>query len=193
MAKARPITGLNPQDPTGKNARVITKVRLEDLYSWESFVDNPYNIAELHNMRIAAKRLRYTFEVFEDVLPVASKAVLKELVQLQEELGNLHDTDVMIALLRLCLGSHDTSTIPEAMHYNGNNQQRHEKSLVSADLIADLLDPTVAPSVEERYGLEHFLQSQEQLRNKQYDTFRQHWYALQARDFKRQVLEVLEI
>jgi hypothetical protein len=54
------------------------------------------------------------------------------------------------------------------------------------------LDPAVVPSVEERYGLEHFLQNQEQLRNKQYDAFRQHWYALQARDFKRQVLELLE-
>lgn len=192
MAKARPITGLNPQDPTGKNARMIAKVRLEDLYSWETFVDNPYNIAELHNMRIAAKRLRYTFEVFEDVLPVASKAVLKELVQLQEELGNLHDSDVMIALLRLCLGSQDTATIPEAERLNGN-KQAHKKSLVSPDLIADLLDPTVAPSVEERYGLEHFLQMQEQLRNQQYDAFRQHWYTLQARDFKRQVLEILEM
>ena len=190
MAKARPITGLNPQDPTGKNARMIARVRLEDLYSWESFVDNPYNIIELHNMRIAAKRLRYTFEVFEDVLPAASKAVLKELVQLQEELGDFHDSDVMIAMLRLCLSSHDTATIPETMHLNGNSQ--HVKSLVSAELIADLLDPRAAPSVEERYGMEHFLQSQEQLRAKQYEAFRQHWYALQARDFKRQVLEILE-
>ena len=192
MAKAKPITGLNPQDATGKNARMIAKVRLEELYSWENFVDNPYNIAELHNLRIAAKRLRYTFEVFEDALPVASKAVLKELVQLQEELGDFHDTDVMIALLRLCLGSHDTATIPEPVHLNGNKQHAHEKSLVSPELIAVLLDPTVAPSVEERYGLEHFLQNQEQLRNKQYDAFRQHWFALQARDFKRQVLEILE-
>jgi CHAD domain len=192
MAKARPITGLNPLDPTGKNARMIAKVRLEELYSWENFIDNPYNIAELHNMRIAAKRLRYTFEVFEDALPVASKAVLKELVQLQEELGEFHDSDVMIALLRLCLSSYDTATMPEAMHLNGNNQHAHEKSLVPTDLITDLVDANAAPSVEERYGLEHFLQSQEQLRTKQYEAVRQHWYALQARDFKRQVLELLE-
>src|SRR5438128_10665133 len=90
MAKAKPITGLDPQAPTGKNARIIAKVRLEDLYSWESYVDNPYNIRELHNMRIAAKRLRYTFEVFEDALPVAGKSIVKELVQLQDELGDFH-------------------------------------------------------------------------------------------------------
>jgi hypothetical protein len=192
MAKARPITGLNPQDATGKNARIIARVRLEDLYSWESYVDNPYNIVELHNMRIAAKRLRYTFEVFEDVLPIASKAVLKEIVQLQEELGDLHDSDVMIAMLRLCLGSHDTETQPEKVHLNGNDHHEHRKSLVSVELIADLLNPAVVPSVEERYGMEHFLLSQEQLREKRYEAFRQHWYALQAQDFKRQVLELLE-
>jgi hypothetical protein len=192
MAKARPITGLNPQDPTGKNAKLIAKVRLEDLYSWENFVDNPYNIVELHNMRIAAKRLRYTFEVFEDVLPVASKAVLKELVQLQEELGDFHDSDVMIALLRLCLGSQDTAMVPDTVQLNGNKQQPKEKSLVSSELVRDLVDPAVAPSVEERYGLEYFLQDQEKLRNKRYDAFRQHWFALQAQDFRRQVLEILE-
>src|SRR5574340_442980 len=192
MAKAKPITGLNPKDASGKNARVIARVRLEDLYSWEGYIDNSFNIAELHNMRIAAKRLRYTFEVFEDALPVASKTVLKELVQLQEELGDLHDSDVMIALLRLCLSSHDTATLPETMHLDGNDHRTHQKSLVSAELIADLLDPAAEPIVEERYGMEHFLLSQEQLREQRYEAFRQHWYALQARDFKRQVQEILE-
>ena len=192
MAKARPITGLNPQDATGKNAKLIAKVRLEDLYSWENFVDNPYNIVELHNMRIAAKRLRYTFEVFEDVLPVASKGVLKELVQLQEELGDFHDSDVMIALLRLCLGSQDTAMVPDTVQLNGNKQHPKEKSLVSSELVRDLVDPTVAPSVEERYGLEYFLQDQEKLRNKRYDAFRRHWFALEGQDFRRQVLEILE-
>ena len=78
-------------------------------------------------------------------------------------------------------------------HLNGNNQHAHEKSLVSAELITDLLDPTVAPTVEERFGLEHFLQSQEQLRTKQYEAFRQHWYGLQARDFKRQVTRTIGV
>ncbi len=192
MAKAKPIVGLNPQDPTGKNARLIAKVRLEELYSWESYVDNPYNIVELHNLRIAAKRLRYTFEVFEDALPVACKPIHEELVRIQDELGEFHDTDVMIALLRLCLGSHDAVMIPETVHLNGNEHSPKEKALVSPELVQELLDPAVAPSVEERYGLEHFLRDQEQLRNKQYDAFRQHWYELQARDFKRQILELLE-
>ncbi len=136
MAKARPITGLDPQAPTGKNARIIAKVRLEDLYSWESYVDNPFYIRELHNLRIAAKRLRYTLEVFEDVLPEASKSVVKELEQIQEELGSLHDSDVMIALLRLCLASQDSAAIPDHVQLDANKRNVEGKSLVSPEMAA---------------------------------------------------------
>src|SRR5712692_9667100 len=104
MAKARPITGLDAYAPTGKNARIIARIRLEDLYAWDSYVDSPLHIRELHNLRIAAKRLRYTLEIFEEVLPEACRAIIKELELIQEELGMFHDCDVMLALLRLCLG-----------------------------------------------------------------------------------------
>lgn len=192
MAKAKPITGLDPQAPTGKNARIIAKVRLEELYSWDAYVDNPYYIQELHNLRIAAKRLRYTLEVFEDVLPEACKRIVKELEQIQEELGALHDSDVMIALLRLCLGGQDSAMIPEQLHSDVKTQREKSKSLVAPELVAVVLDATVAPAAGERYGLEQFLQRQEQLREKQYTSFRQHWYTLQARDFRREILDILD-
>jgi CHAD domain-containing protein len=192
MAKAKPITGLDPQAPTGKNARLIAKERLEEMYTWDSYVDNPYHIQELHNLRIAAKRLRYTLEVFEDVLPEACKPIIKELEQIQEELGALHDSDVMIALLRLCLGSQDSAMHLEQLQSDGETQHREGKSLVSPELVAVLLEPTVAPSAGERYGLEQYLQIQEQLREKQYTAFRQHWYSLQARDFRCEILDILD-
>jgi CHAD domain len=192
MAKAKPITGLDPQAPTGKNARLIAKERLEEMYAWDSYVDNPYHIQELHNLRIAAKRLRYTLEVFEDVLPEACKPIIKELEQIQEELGALHDSDVMIALLRLCLGSQDSAMHLEQLQSDEETQHREGKSLVSPELVAVLLKPTVAPSAGERYGLEQYLQIQEQLREKQYTAFRQHWYSLQARDFRCEILDILD-
>jgi hypothetical protein len=192
MAKARPIPGLDPQAPTGKNARVIAKVRLEELYSWESSIDHPDNIRALHNLRIAAKRLRYTFEVFEEALPVACQPLHAEVVQVQDELGVLHDTGVMIALLRLCLGSRDSAPLAEIKQCKGNKPHPQEQALVALELVGNLLDPAVAPSADERSGLEQFLQRQLQVREEYYAAFRQHWDALQARDFKRQVLDVLE-
>src|SRR6266567_2509831 len=150
MAKARPIIGLDAYAPTGKNARIIAHTRLEDLYTWESYVDSPLHIRELHNLRIATKRLRYTLEIFEEVLPEACKPIIKELELIQEELGMFHDCDVMITLLRLCLGSQE-GTFSEV------EQAGKEEVELQPQLVARLTNQIVAPSTEERYGLEQLL------------------------------------
>ncbi len=192
MAKAKPITGLDPRAPTGKNARIIARVRLEEMFNWDRYVDNPYNIRELHDLRIAAKRLRYTLEIFEEVLPEASKSVVKELTQIQDELGALHDSDVMIALLRLCLGSQDSGVAYEDALVDAQKQYSKKQFILPPQLVAVLLDPASAPSAEDRYGLEQMLFKQEQCREEQYSAFRQHWYQLQARDFRREILDILD-
>lgn len=192
MARAKPITGLDPRAPTSKNARIIARVRLEEMYNWESYVDNPFNIRELHDLRIAAKRLRYTLEIFEEVLPEASKSIIKELEQIQDELGALHDSDVMIALLRLCLGSQDSGVAYEDALIDAQKQYSKKQFILPPQLVAVLLDPASAPSAEERYGLEELLLKQEQSREEQYGAFRRHWYELQARDFRREILGILD-
>jgi hypothetical protein len=203
MAKASPIRGLDPQAPVTKNAQMIVKARLNDLYDWEKFVDLPYSIRELHNLRIAAKRLRYTFEVFEEVLPAACASFVDQLTQLQDELGALHDSDVLIALLRLCLANQDSEAIPAAEHLDSHSgQQGHTgqrlaqqqgKTLVTPDLLEHLVDASKAPTVEQRYGLEQLLQRKEREREDQYAAFRQHWYQLKANDFRRQILTALDV
>lgn len=192
MAKAKPIRGLDSQAATGENARIIARTRLDELYSWAKYVDNPYHVRELHDLRIAAKRLRYTLEVFEDVLPAASQAVVKELSRIQDEIGALHDSDVMIALLRLCLGSQDSGTAYEEALVDAKKYQRKRGFTLPAELVADLLEPAAAPSAEQRYGLERMLLRQQQNREQQYNDFRQHWYQLQARDFRREILAMLD-
>ncbi len=192
MARAKPITGLDSQAATGVNARIIARIRLEELYGWSQYVDNPYHVRELHNMRIAAKRLRYTFEVFEEVLPEACRAIVKELTHIQDELGALHDSDVMIALLRLCLGSQDSGTAYEEALLDTKKYESKKGFALPADLVTDLLEPGVAPTAEERYGLERMLLKQQQQREEQYSAFRQHWYELQARDFRREILSILD-
>lgn len=63
--------------------------------------------------------------------------------------------------------------------------------LLKPSLIATLLHPDVAPSAQQRYGLEHLLRRQLDMREEQYQVFRQHWYQLQARDFRREILDAL--
>jgi CHAD domain-containing protein len=192
MAKAKPVTGLDPHAPTEKNVCIIAHTRLEEMYSWAKYVDNPYEVRNLHNLRIAAKRLRYTFELFEDVLPSACQGIAKELAQLQDELGSLHDADVMIALLRLCLGSEVGGTMYEQALSKADKQPGKGRLMLQPELVTIVLDPDAAPSAEQRYGLEQLLLQEQHRREEHYKAFRQHWYQLQARDFRRQILDALD-
>ena len=191
MAQAKTLTELDPKAPTGQNARCIAHTRLDEMYSWAAHVDNPYEVRELHNLRIAAKRLRYTLELFEDALPSSCRAIVNELAQLQDELGVMHDADVMIALLRLCMGGEDAGVAYEQALANAGKQKSKGKLLLQPALVAIVLYPDAPPTAEQRFGLEQLLRKQSQLREEHYWTFRQHWYQLQARDFRRELLDIL--
>jgi CHAD domain-containing protein len=192
VAKAKPILDLNCAATTGQNARQIARVRLKEVYKWERYIDQPFEVQGLHNLRIAAKRLRYTFEIFEDVLPEACKEYAEELQHIQDELGLLHDSDVMIALLRLCLGSQDSGTAYETALASAKKQGSRQKFTLPPELVADILDPTAVPDAEERYGLEQLLLRRQKDREEQYRAFRQHWYQLKERDFRRAMLRTLD-
>jgi hypothetical protein len=193
MTKAKSITGLKRHVPTGVNARIIALTRLEELYSWVAYVDDPYNIYELHNLRIAVKRLRYTLEIFADVLPEACGSLRKEVEQVQEELGAMHDSDVMVALLRLCLGSQDSGS--GYMYLLARAAQLRAKGnyVVNPELMAHLLDPEVVPSAEQRRGLELLLSDLQKRREEQYIAFRQHWHQLEYRNFRNQLFAALHL
>ncbi|MBE3560065.1 MAG: CHAD domain-containing protein [Ktedonobacteraceae bacterium] len=192
MAKAKPVTNLDPQAPLQANVCKIARVRLEELYSWESYVDYPYAIHELHNLRIAAKRLRYTLELFQDALQGKCDSLIQEMVQLQEELGALHDSDVIIALLRLCLGSQTAGTGYQQALARLSRRRKKGTFFLNPDMLAALLNSDAPLSADQRKGLELFLQYGQQRREEQYLAFRQHWQQLQARDFYREVISLLD-
>ncbi|HKV56976.1 MAG TPA: CHAD domain-containing protein [Ktedonobacteraceae bacterium] len=192
MAKAKPLTSLDPQAPACQMARRAVYTRLDEMYSWTTDVDVPYQVRGLHNLRIAAKRLRYTLEIFEDVLPATCQAFADELAQVQDELGAVHDSDVMIALLRMCMGSEDAGPAYEQALAKAGKQKSKGKLLLQPDMVAAVLDPDVAPNPEQRYGLEQLLLKQSESREEQYRAFRRHWHQLQARDFRRELLDVLQ-
>lgn len=192
MAKAKPLTFLDPQAPTSQMARRAVYTRPDEMYNWSANVDTPYEVHGLHNLRIAAKRLRYTLEIFEDILPPACHVFAGELAQVQDELGAVHDNDALIALLRLCLGSEDAGLAYEQALVKAGKQKNKEKLLLPSDMVAAVLDPNVAPDAAQRFGLEQLLLKQSQLREEHYSAFRRHWHQLQARDFRRELLDVLQ-
>ena len=94
--KARRVKGLDPQAPLGDNAEKIVRVRLDELTSFMPEAADPDEVVALHDMRIAAKRLRYILEVTGECFgPYASSAV-KMVKDLQDLLGEIHDCDVQL-------------------------------------------------------------------------------------------------
>jgi hypothetical protein len=68
-------------------------------------VHNPDAIAEHHAIRIAAKKLRYTMEVYGTVYRRGLKKPLSRVKKIQEILGDLHDCDVWIDTVMVMLVS----------------------------------------------------------------------------------------
>ncbi len=69
---------------------------LQDLCDLGACVYEPFNVEKLHEMRIAAKRLRYAVELFtvcwgERIAPFAV-----EIAEMQSFLGEVHDCDVWL-------------------------------------------------------------------------------------------------
>ena len=76
--------------------REVIATRVKELRAASSTIFFPFEIGELHELRILAKRLRYSVELFETCLGPDLKPVAKEIALMQTALGNLHDCDVWI-------------------------------------------------------------------------------------------------
>jgi CHAD domain len=124
------------------------------MYQWERYVDSPSHERELHNLRIAAKRLRYTLEIFEDVLPEACKPAIKELERIQEELGALHDSDVKIALLQRCLRSQNSGIPYEPTSLEAKQQYGESNTVSELSNKGEQSEVVGPPLIASREGME---------------------------------------
>jgi CHAD domain-containing protein len=84
-------------------APVALEERYHEFYAFRPYVDNPAAVEELHEMRIKAKWLRYTMELFAPAYADGLKKPLSGIKKFQELLGDLHDSDVRLDRLRAAL------------------------------------------------------------------------------------------
>jgi hypothetical protein len=94
--KARKVKDLDPDGPLRENAERIIAVRAEEVHSFFPAVLDPSNVEDLHDMRIAAKRLRYVLELTAPVFGEGAATAAKRAKKLQDLLGEIHDCDVTI-------------------------------------------------------------------------------------------------
>jgi CHAD domain-containing protein len=77
----------------------VIRQRLKDFNTAGSCLYVPYEVKDHHELRILAKRLRYSVELFSVCWGKEFAAWAKEVAQLQTSLGELHDCDIWIAEL----------------------------------------------------------------------------------------------
>ena len=94
--KARKVKKLDPAAPLEGNAARIIRTRLDELRSFAPEVLSPDATKAQHDMRIAAKRLRYVLEVTGFCFGKPAKTARNRARDLQDLLGEIHDCDVML-------------------------------------------------------------------------------------------------
>jgi CHAD domain-containing protein len=93
--KARTVEGLDPGGPLRPAAARIVRTRLDELRGFAGEALAPGAGPAQHDMRIAAKRLRYALEIVGPCIGEA-KAARDAAKRLQAVLGDLHDCDLML-------------------------------------------------------------------------------------------------
>ena len=94
--KARKVKGVDPDGPLRDGALKIVSTRLDELHSFADAVRDPAAVAELHDMRIAAKRLRYVLEMTAPAFGPPAERAAKAAKRLQDVLGEVHDCDEFV-------------------------------------------------------------------------------------------------
>jgi CHAD domain-containing protein len=139
--------------------------KLTNFISYEPFVHIPEKKLELHAMRIAAKHLRYTMEIFAPLFPGELSDWLQPVRQAQEQLGVIHDCDMWIDFLPQFLDSeHELS-----QNYYGHSRTHYR----------------IIP------GILNFQQNRQEIRNQTYQQFVAFWDSLQEIRLWQRLLDYL--
>ncbi|GAC1512730.1 MAG: hypothetical protein NVS2B16_16120 [Chloroflexota bacterium] len=139
MAKAKPVRNLSCDGAAPEEGRKILHVRLDELKTHRDLIKSENDSVALHDLRISAKRLRYSLETFEFCYPGTDVDSMADQVRaMQDILGRIHDLDVMMSILLERVDRIDASVRDRAFRLareTGDVQARNVKlrELVSDD------------------------------------------------------------
>lgn len=81
-------------------ADTVIRERRSEFLELASCLYDPWDIIGHHKLRIAAKRLRYSVELFDRFLSDSEETPSERIAVMQDHLGDMHDCDVWIFELR---------------------------------------------------------------------------------------------
>jgi hypothetical protein len=184
VSRAWPVDDVDPDASVIDNARRILAVRIAEFYSFEPIVPHPELSEALHDLRISAKRLRYTLELFRPQFGKAGERQIERVKTIQEILGTLHDHDVRIDLV----GDELSRLMVEE-----SRKTRSDIADASPDELAAIAAVALRPPPDDpRRGLIALLGREHAGRRAAYARFRELWDSC-AGDGMRQDLVALSV
>jgi CHAD domain-containing protein len=170
--KAHRVKGIDCDMPLAGAAERIVRTRLEELYGFEPKALDPRNVDDLHDLRIAAKRLRYVLEVTAPCFGDYARTALRRTRALQDLVGEIHDCDVMI---------------PRVLEAIAHLRTRDAEALLAAAGDEDDIAPELvaeAPNADRYRGLELLAAYLEARRARLFARFVEQWAELKREGFR---------
>lgn len=147
---------LPPEDSLATRLQSLLLGHLAELRRWSEVARDPDHTQEQHQLRIAAKRLRYTLELFQDVLPRQADELINALSELQDTLGVLHDQIVLRGIIQDALADAQAGAGSSAGGLTGRGEVQH-------------------PQRQERAALKRFLGAKAREQQERYTAFLTLW------------------
>jgi len=179
--KARKVKKLDPDATLFEGGRRIVRVRLDELFSFERAPRDPEAVEELHDLRIAAKRLRYVLEITGPAFGAGAADGARVARKLQDVLGEIHDCDEMLPRVEAHL---DRLRIEDA-----------EAARKQAKGAAKDLPPAAALAAPNRDRYRGLATLSTQLRARRevlYARFRRDWKQLEAQGFRSKLEQAID-
>ena len=135
------------------------------------------------NLRIAAKRLRYTLELFRFAFPGSLVSLIDDVKEIQEHIGNMHDADVMIERMLETIGTDSANRVQRLTDIamaveRGTVAQRHQR-------LRSAMNSRTTPRDEVAFYT--LIAHRSDDRQVAYDSFVQAWRQMEASDFPKRL------
>ncbi|HMJ33650.1 MAG TPA: CHAD domain-containing protein [Baekduia sp.] len=170
--KPRKVKHLDPDGLLADNVARIVSVRLDELCGFMPQAADPQEVTALHDLRIAAKRLRYVLELFAPSFGPYAATAAKKARKLQDLVGEIHDCDVTLPRVEALLAELRERDAAEVRQLAGD----------ATDLDAALA--AGAPHAASFRGLESLDIYLRARRDLLFERFLEQWHELERQGFR---------